>query len=57
VPVVASGGAGTAEHMRAVLAEGEADAALAAGIFHRREITIPEVKRALAAAGVTVRIA
>lgn len=55
VPVVASGGAGNAEHMRAVLVEGEADAALAAGIFHRRELTVPEVKRVLAAAGVPVR--
>ena len=55
VPVVASGGAGTAEHLRAVLVEGEADAALAAGIFHRRELTVPEVKRVLAAAGVPVR--
>ena len=56
VPVVASGGAGSIEHMRAVLVEGEADAALAAGIFHRRELTIPQVKRALAAAGVPVRL-
>lgn len=55
VPVVASGGAGNAEHLRAVLVEGEADAALAAGIFHRRELTVPEVKRVLAAAGVPVR--
>ncbi len=57
VPVVASGGAGNAEHMRAVLVEGEADAALAAGIFHRRELTVPDVKRVLAAAGVRVRTA
>ncbi len=55
VPVVASGGAGDAEHMRAVLVEGEADAALAAGIFHRRELTVPDVKRFLTAAGVAVR--
>ena len=55
VPVVASGGAGDAEHMRAVLVEGEADAALAAGIFHRRELSVPDVKRFLAAAGVAVR--
>jgi cyclase len=57
VPVVASGGAGGPEHMRAVLQEGEADAALAAGIFHRGEYTVAEVKRALAAAGVHVRLA
>jgi imidazole glycerol-phosphate synthase subunit HisF len=56
VPVVASGGAGSAEHMRAVLVEGEADAALAAGIFHRRELSVPDVKRLLAAAGVPVRL-
>jgi imidazole glycerol-phosphate synthase subunit HisF len=55
VPVVASGGAGGAEHMRAVLQEGEADAALAAGIFHRGETTVPEVKRYLARHGVHVR--
>ena len=55
VPVVASGGAGNAEHLRAVLVAGEADAALAAGIFHRRELTVPDVKRFLASAGVPVR--
>jgi len=56
VPVVASGGAGNAEHMREVLELGEADAALAAGIFHRGETTVGEVKRRLAAAGVPVRL-
>jgi len=56
VPVVASGGAGNAQHMREVLTTGEADAALAAGIFHRGETTVPEVKRILAAAGVAVRL-
>lgn len=56
LPVVASGGAGTAAHVREVLEVGEADAALAAGIFHRGETTVPEVKRALAAAGVPVRL-
>jgi imidazole glycerol-phosphate synthase subunit HisF len=55
VPVVASGGAGSAEHMRAVLAEAKADAALAAGIFHRGETTVPEVKRYLASHGIHVR--
>src|SRR5690349_17355032 len=44
VPVVASGGAGGAEHLRAALVEGGADAALAASIFHYREITIAEAK-------------
>ena len=56
IPVIASGGAGNAEHMRQVLVEGEADAALAAGIFHRGETTVPEVKRILAAAGVHIRL-
>ncbi|CAN5716188.1 imidazole glycerol phosphate synthase subunit HisF [soil metagenome] len=55
LPVVASGGAGSADHLRAVLQEGEADAALAAGIFHRGETTIPEVKRYLAEHGLHVR--
>ncbi len=57
IPVVASGGAGGAEHLRQVLQEGEADAALAAGIFHRRETTVAEVKHYLSAAGVHVRLA
>lgn len=56
VPVVASGGAGSSEHMRAVLTDGEADAALAAGVFHRGELSIPDVKRYLANAGVNVRL-
>lgn len=56
LPVVASGGAGHADHMREVLEIGEADAALAAGIFHRSETTVGEVKRMLAAAGVPVRL-
>lgn len=55
LPVVASGGAGRAEHMLEVLTLGEADAALAAGIFHRNETTVAEVKRLLAESGVEVR--
>lgn len=55
VPVVASGGAGRPEDLRDVLLEGEADAALAAGIFHRGEATVADVKRVCAAAGVRVR--
>jgi cyclase len=55
VPVIASGGAGSAEHLRAALQEGEADAALAASIFHFRELSIAEVKRDLAAHRVPVR--
>ena len=56
IPVIASGGAGRAEHLRDVLVEGEADAALAAGIFHSGQTTVGEVKNVLAAAGVHVRL-
>ena len=55
IPVVASGGAGTAEHLRAGLQEGRADAALAASMFHFRETTVAEAKAFLAAHGVAVR--
>ena len=56
LPVVASGGAGEAAHLRDVLKEGEADAALAAGIFHSGQTTVGEVKKTLAADGVYVRL-
>jgi cyclase len=56
VPVVSSGGAGTLEHMAAVLLEGRADAVLAASIFHFGEYTVADVKRHLASRGVPVRI-
>jgi len=55
VPVVASGGAGEPEHLRAALVEGGASAALAASIFHYREFTIAETKDYLARHGVPVR--
>jgi cyclase len=55
VPVVASGGAGSPEHMYQVLTEGRADAALAAGIFHFGEFTVADAKRYLAERGVAVR--
>jgi imidazole glycerol-phosphate synthase subunit HisF len=55
VPVVASGGAGSPEHLRAVLVEGRASAALAASIFHYRQHSIAETKRYLAEHGVPVR--
>lgn len=55
VPVIASGGAGTPQHMVAAAVEGGADAVLAASIFHRRQHTIAEVKAVLAASGVRVR--
>ena len=56
IPVVASGGAGSIAHIEEVLTTGKADAALAASIFHYREILIGDLKRALAARGVPVRL-
>ncbi|HEX3989527.1 MAG TPA: HisA/HisF-related TIM barrel protein, partial [Verrucomicrobiae bacterium] len=56
VPVVASGGAGTLEHMAAVLLEGKADAVLAASIFHFGEFTVGEVKTFLAGRNIPVRL-
>jgi cyclase len=55
VPVIASGGAGNLEHLRAALVEGRADAALAASIFHFQEYTIRQAKEYLAKHGVPVR--
>ncbi len=56
IPVVASGGAGSPEHLYRVLTEGKADAALAASIFHYNEYGIPATKTYLAERGVPVRI-
>jgi cyclase len=56
VPVVASGGAGRPEHLRAVLADTGASAALAASIFHYRHYSIKETKEYLASRGVPVRL-
>ena len=55
VPVVASGGAGTLDHLAEGLTEGRADAVLAASMFHFRETTVAEAKAHLAAAGVPIR--
>ena len=55
IPVVASGGVGTLEHVREGLASGGADAALAASIFHDGHYTVAEVKRYLLDHGVCVR--
>ena len=55
IPVIASGGAGNANHFADVLTLGQADAALAASIFHYKEVTIREVKDALRSKGVNVR--
>lgn len=56
IPVIASGGAGSAGDIAAVLSEGKADAALAASIFHYGEITIPQLKQFLVSRGINVRI-
>ena len=56
IPVVASGGAGTAEDFYAALTEGKADAALAAPLFHYRELEIREVKEYLRSRGISVRL-
>jgi imidazole glycerol-phosphate synthase subunit HisF len=56
VPVVASGGAGTLEHMAEVLLQGNADAVLAASIFHFGDFTVREVKEYLARHDIPVRL-
>jgi cyclase len=56
VPVIASGGGGTKEHFVDVLGAGKADAALAASIFHFKEIAIPELKGYLREHNITVRL-
>lgn len=56
VPVIASGGAGKAVHFAEVFEQGKADAALAASVFHFREIEIPQLKKYLKERGVSVRI-
>lgn len=55
VPLVASGGAGSARHFIEVFQHARVDAALAASVFHSGELSIPELKRQLTDAGVTVR--
>jgi cyclase len=55
VPVVASGGAGTLEHMSEVLSAGKADAVLAASVFHFGQYTVADVKKHLASRGIPVR--
>lgn len=56
IPVIASGGAGSIEHIADVLTKGKADAALAASIFHYGEIPIPVLKAGLIEKGVEVRL-
>jgi len=55
VPLVASGGAGTAAHFTAVFEEARVDAALAASVFHSGELEIPDLKKQLLADGIAVR--
>ena len=56
IPVIASGGAGKMEHFTEVFKSANADAALAASIFHFREIAIPDLKRYLYNQHIPVRI-
>ena len=56
IPVIASGGAGTMEHMKDAFLEGKADAALAASIFHFKEIDIMELKQYLRSQNIAVRL-
>ena len=56
IPVIASGGAGNMQHFTDVFTKGAADAALAASIFHFKEIGIPELKKYLSDQGIRMRI-
>jgi cyclase len=56
IPVIASGGAGAKEHFRDVLLDANADAALAASLFHYKELDILELKKYLKKSGIPVRI-
>ena len=56
VPLIASGGAGAPEHFRDVFRQARVDGALAASVFHKGLIAIPDLKRYLQAEGVEVRV-
>ena len=56
VPVIASGGAGTLEHFREALTDGKADAALAASLFHYKEMEIMDLKKYLANRDIPMRL-
>lgn len=56
IPVIASGGGGTMEHFTEVFLKGRADAALAASVFHFKEIEIPDLKQYLCKQNIAVRI-
>jgi cyclase len=56
IPVIASGGGGTPSHFKEAFVDGRADAALAASVFHFKEIEIPELKRYLQQQGIAMRL-
>ena len=56
VPVIASGGVGRIEHFAEGILEGEADAVLAASVFHFGEMTVRQVKESMASYGIPVRL-
>lgn len=56
VPIIASGGAGTMQHFADVFEQANADAALAASVFHFREISVPDLKQFLSANNISVRL-
>jgi len=56
VPVIASGGAGNMQHFKEIFENGKADAALAASVFHYKEIAIPELKRFLKSNQIEIRL-
>jgi cyclase len=56
VPIIASGGAGTMRHFKEIFENGKADAALAASVFHYKEIAIPELKRFLKSNQIEIRL-
>ena len=56
VPVIASGGAGTMQHFKDIFENGKADAALAASVFHFKEIAIPELKTYLKSNNIEIRL-
>ena len=56
IPVIASSGAGRVTHFAEVFQDAHADAALAAGIFHRNDVSITDVKKHLLSEGIPVRI-
>src|SRR4029077_14124960 len=55
IPVIASGGAGTPDHFRQAFTRGRADAALAASLFHRKELRIQDLKKYLRRKGILIR--